>query len=366
MVNRLAARMESERRKAAGQWAVDPAAIRRKRQELLARLTYNPDPVSLRPRLLREERFPAFIRRTYRLQINPDDETGAYLHLPRHASRKQPVPVLLGLHEHGGQWLLGKAKLTGIEGMPRTFREYQDRCYGGQLPADYFASNGFAVLTIDQLCFGSRALWRRGEKPYHNGRTPISAAADLQLRLRMRYEQSWLHRALLTNGVIESEICLYDNRRSIDFLETIPEVDANRLGAFGLSMGCMHCHHVAAFDQRIKASVRSCWSGDFNIMIGQDGPRGLGTQFMFAGINAECHVPELVALSHPNAVLISNGKQDTLYPLAAQEKCRRETMQLAKGAKRGDKVRWSYFDGPHCFHPPQQREALDFFREFLG
>jgi hypothetical protein len=41
-------------------------------------------------------------------------------------------------------------------------------------------------------------------------------------------------------------------------------------------------------------------------------------------------------------------------------------LRYARTQRRLDAVRWSYFDGPHCFHPPQQREALEFFREFLG
>ena len=87
---------------------------------------------------------------------------------------------------------------------------------------------------------------------------------------------------------------------------------------------------------------------------------------MFPGINAECHIPELIALSAPNAVLIQNGRKDPLYPFEAQELCRRDTLRLTKLQRRERTVRWSYFDGPHCFYPPQQQEALEFFREFLG
>jgi len=362
----LAKRMRRHRLRATAGWIGHPRKTARKRAELLARVAYNPPPVPFRARMLQEEQFPEFVRRTYRLQINPDDETEAYLFLPRHASRSDPVPVLLGLHEHGGQLLLGKVKLTRIEAMPRTFVRYQQMCYGGQPPADCFAANGFAVFVIDQFGFGSRAYWKPGEPPYHNGKTPLNAKRDLDLRLRMRYEHLWGHKALLAHGVSEAEIALHDNRRSIDFLETIPEVDATRLGAFGLSVGCMWTHHLAAFDPRVKASARVCWSGDFEPMLRVNGPRALGVNFLLPGINAECHVPELVALSTPNAVLIQNGRRDALYPFEAQERCRRDTLRLAKLQGRERAVRWSYFDGPHCFHPPQQAEALEFFREFLG
>lgn len=365
MVRVLTDRMELFRKRESAKWIGNPQKTRLKRAQLLKLLSYNPPPVPLRPRLLREEKFPAYLRRTYRLQINPDDQTEAFLYLPRDASQKKPAPALVGIHEHGGQFVLGKVKLCHIEGMPRAFRNYQEMCYSGQPPADFFAANGFAIVVIDQLGFGGRGLWRNGEKPYHNARLPITSAADMQFRLRMRYEQFWLHRALLANGVTEAEISLYDNRRSIDFLESIPEIDSRRIGAFGLSVGSMQCHQLAAFDPRVKASVRVCWSGDMGEMIKRDGPRVLGVQFLLPGVNAECHVPELVALSYPNAALIINGKRDTMYSLANQEKTRRETLCLAKLQGRGDKVRWIFFDGPHCFHPPQQRQALQFFQQFL-
>ncbi|MBI4024558.1 MAG: hypothetical protein HY360_06225 [Verrucomicrobia bacterium] len=366
MLGALAERMRRYRTHKAAQWIGDPHKTAAKRAELLAQVAYNPPPVPFRARTLGEERFPLFIRRTYRLRINPDDETEAFLFLPRNASRRTPVPVLLGLHEHGGQLLLGKVKLTCIKAMPRTFLRYQRMCYGGQPPADYFASNGFAVFVMDQFGFGSRAYWKNGEPPYHNARTSISAAEDLAIRLRMRYEHLWGHKALLAHGVSEAEITLYDNRRSIDFLEDIPELDASRLGAFGLSVGCMWTHHIAAFDPRVKASVRVCWSGDYGLMLERDGPRVLGTNFLLPRINSECHVAELVALSDPSAALILNGRRDSLYPWTAQEKTRKQIMRIAARQRRTQTLRWVYFDGPHCFHPPQQLEALQFFQKFLG
>ncbi len=362
MVNALIDRMRKHRREELPKWVGNP---RRKREQLLARVSYNPAPVPFRARLLREESFPAYVRRTYRLQINPDDQTEALLFLPRRASRRRPVPALLGIHEHGGQLLLGKVKLTHIKGMPATFRRYQERCYGGQPPADFFASHGFAVLVIDLFGFGSRALWRRGEPPYHRGNVPISAAKDLELRLRMRYEQFWLHRALLAHGVTESEICLDDNRRSLDFLETIPAIDSRRIGAFGLSVGAILSHELAAFDPRVKAAVPVCWTGDWGEMIKRDGPRVLGVQFLLPGISAECHVPELVALTNPRAMLVINGTQDTMYSLANQRQTRAAILRIARRQRRTDRLRWHFFDGPHQFHPVEQQLALEFFQEWL-
>lgn len=366
MALRLYRRAALERARLSPRWVAPGARLRAKRSELLACVAYQPAPVPFRARLLREVRHPLFVQRFFRLQINPDDVTEAVLYLPRGASRRNPAPVLLGLHEHGGQYLLGKDKLCASPALPRAFRAYQRNCYGGQPPADFFASQGFAVFAIDQFGFGSRAPWHLDERALGTTRRHrLTAARELKIRLNMRYEHNWLHRALLGCGVTEAEISLHDNRRSLDFIETVPEVDAGRIGAFGLSVGCMHCHHLAAFDARVRASARVCWSGDFGAMIERDGPRGLGVHFLLPGINAECHVPEFVALSHPAPVLILNGRHDPLYPYAAQEICRREVRRLCRLQGDASRVTWHEFDGPHCFHPPEQRVALEFFRRHL-
>lgn len=290
MVTRLARRTIQMRKRIQAE-VVRPARVPSLRRELLRCVNYRPEPVPFRARLLGEENFSSYRRRFYRLQINPDDETEAVLYLPHHASARNPVPALLGVHEHGGQLLLGKDKLCHLPDLPGVFRNYQKLCYGGQPPADFFASQGFAVLSIDQISFGSRAIWRRADRGLLTGERPLSARHELQLCLRMRYEHLWLHRALMTCGYTEAEICLYDNRRSLDFMATLPEIDSKRIGAFGLSVGSMHCHQLAAFDPRVRASVRVCWAGDLPTMLAANGPRAMSIHFLLPGISPAARCP---------------------------------------------------------------------------
>ena len=50
---------------------------------------------------------------------------------------------------------------------------------------------------------------------------------------------------------------LFDAVRGVDVLETIPNVDAKRIGAVGHSLGAKEALYLAAFDERIKAAVAS-------------------------------------------------------------------------------------------------------------
>ena len=54
-----------------------------------------------------------------------------------------------------------------------------------------------------------------------------------------------------------------------------------------------------------------------------------------------------------------------MYTLANQKRTRSEIVRNAKRQGREHTVRWHFFNGPHCFHPREQRLAWKFFREFL-
>jgi dienelactone hydrolase len=50
---------------------------------------------------------------------------------------------------------------------------------------------------------------------------------------------------------------LYDAMRAVDILVRLPEVDADRIGAVGHSLGAKETLYLAAFDERVKAAVSS-------------------------------------------------------------------------------------------------------------
>lgn len=364
-VRKLGGRAAKQRHAAATAWVGDLAATRAKRLEILKKLAYQPPKVALSPRLLSECETPAGFRRVYQLRISPDDHTQAVLMLPHGASRSRPVPGLLALHEHGGLFAMGKEKIFAGMAHARPLVAYQQRTYGGQAPGDYFCQQGYAVLSIDQMGFGSRALWKADDPPLADFLRNVSSTKEMKIRLRMRYEQFALHRALLAHGVTEADMAIHDSLRAVDFLASLPQVDDARLGAFGLSVGAMHCHMLAALDDRIAASVRICWTGDMQTMLQADGPRGLGVHFLPPGLMGELHAPEWVALSEPRPALILAGKKDLLYPLQAQHRARRQVMRYLQREDDPKRVTWQWFEGGHAFVPAQQQIALAFFNRHL-
>jgi hypothetical protein len=349
------------------EWLGDPKKTAAKRRELLTTLAYQPEPVPFNHRDCCAKRFCRTrggvisdsdqSRRGNRRDARPSD---------RRFAATSPFQCWSALHEHGGMLPLGREKLFPRSTACADVSRLSATMLRRHLPGDFFPANGFAVFAIDQFGFGDRGYWHAKDDVGVIDRTDVSPKKDLALRLRMRYEQFWHSpRApdVRRHGGARSRCTTTVDRST--FLETIPEIDTRAgVGAFGLSVGCMWAHHLAAFDPRVTASVRVCWTGDFETMINADGPRVLGTHFLFPGINAEMHVPEMVALSDPSAVLIINGRKDPLYPLRHRNGRggRSRTLRWRRGGRRGFAGRISTAGTSFCRRSNTKR--FDFFRTF--
>ncbi len=58
-----------------------------------------------------------------------------------------------------------------------------------------------------------------------------------------------------------------DNKQVLDWLETRPELDAKRIGLFGISMGGIQAALLAGLDQRIEAAIAGLAGGDLPFIL---------------------------------------------------------------------------------------------------
>jgi pimeloyl-ACP methyl ester carboxylesterase len=63
---------------------------------------------------------------------------------------------------------------------------------------------------------------------------------------------------------------IWNHMRCVDFLQSLPEVDPERIGAIGHSLGGHNTLYVGTFDERIKAMVTSCGFNSFPKYYGGD------------------------------------------------------------------------------------------------
>lgn len=194
--------------------------------------------VPLDVKVLEEVKVGALTRRKLSFQSDPTDRVTAYLFLPVvHAARvnadaREPRapqrPAVLCLQQTTNA---GKDEPAGIRGDPNLK-------YALEL-----AERGFVTLAPDYPSFGEHAY---DFDPKHG----------------------------YASGTMKA---IWDNIRAVDLLETLPEVDAERIGCIGHSLGGHNAIFTAVFEPRLKAIVSSC---GFSSMQKDDVPSWTGRSYM--------------------------------------------------------------------------------------
>ncbi len=98
---------------------------------------------------------------------------------------------------------------------------------------------------------------------------------------------------------------LYDAMRAVDVLVSLPDVDADRIGAVGHSLGAKEVLYLAAFDERIKAAVASEGGLGFR-STNWDAPWYLGPAIRDEQFPLNHH--QLLALIAPRPFLVLGGE----------------------------------------------------------
>ena len=194
--------------------------------------------------------------------------------LTRPIDNDRRLPAILYGHSHGGGYAIGAREL--LDG-----REYLLDPLG---PA--FARAGYVTLCIDMPVFGERATVSEG----------------------------YAAKALLWHGKSLFGQMLSDHSAALTYLAGRDDVDAARIGAFGISMGCTLSYWLAAMDNRIAAVAHLCCFADFRTMIEQGAHDGHGIYLTVPGLLAQTDCGEIAALIAPRPQLVCIGEADKLTP----------------------------------------------------
>ena len=253
---------------------------RASRQELYALLGDLPDrdrPIgaSLISREVRED----YVLEKLILDLNGVEPVPAYLIHPPEGSG--PFPTILYNHAHGGAYEIGKEELL------------QGRAALQEPPyAEALAEMGYAALCIDTWVFGER-----------RGRS-----------------ESEVFKAMLWQGQVMWGMMVYDSLRAIDYLASRSDVDADRLGTVGISMGSTMAWWVAALDARIKVCVDICCLTDYQALIDARGLDGHGIYYYVPNLLKHFGTAAINALIAPRPHLSLAGIYDRLTPPAGLDR----------------------------------------------
>jgi dienelactone hydrolase len=225
------------------------------------------------------------------------------------------------MHSHGGKYEIGADEmLNGHD-------------YIGPL-GPVFAKAGYVTLMVEMPLFGDRA----------------------------RISESALSKALLWRGGTVMGQMLSELTGALGYLAQRPDVDPQRIGGFGISMGSTHGFMLAALDDRIKAVAHLCCFADYDVMIDLRMHDGHGHYMTIPGMLAETSAGEVCGAIAPRPQLICLGADDSLTPPAAVAKARLETEAAYRAA--GHPERLEIFVQPGIKHqetPEMRAKVMRFF-----
>jgi dienelactone hydrolase len=299
----------------------------RRRKELWSLLGDLPAPRAPRAKLLETTRHDGYTLEHLELDLNGVEPAPAYLLLPE--KRPAKAPALLYLHAHGGTYDLGKEELIrGRDVLP---------AYAGEC-----AKRGLVTLAVDSWCFSGR----QHDKDGRNG--------------------EWdAYKLMCWRGQVLWGMMLFDEFQAVTYLASRPEVNVDRIGAFGMSMGATKAWWLAALDSRIHLCVDLCCLTDYDELIKAKNLKAHGIYYYVPGLLKHFSTAEINELIVPRPHLSLNGRRDALTPVAGVERVRDHLTPLYEKHGRKDDCRIELFDCAHEETPAMRRLVLEWFDKHL-
>lgn len=328
-----------------GVWRQRRAALR---AAIWQALHVTPEPAStpLDPRLISEEQVPptpyvagvsrACIRRKVSIQVHPGERMNVWLLAPPGVG---PFPAVLTMHQTVPD---GKDEPVGLGGW------YDVLNFG-----PFLVSRGYVVIAADVPRVGERPI-PAGRQAYYTG--------DLTAK---------------DSGYSLLGQALHDHMRVVDYLTTLPYVDAKRIGVIGHSLGGQSAGVLMAMDDRIAVGVESC---GFTLMRGLDTAADLyanpDTAIVPITMRAALQAPvkerklpwdfdDIMALWAPRPMFMHDVKME-LWPNAAQiAQAAVSLQQLYASFGIPERFTVVYSNQPHCFPAWVQPAAYDWLDYWL-
>lgn len=273
--------------------------------------------------VLSEEDRGAYVLEKLLMDLNGEEPVPAYFVRTKQSER---APVILYNHAHGGKYSIGKEELlSGRSAL-------QQPAY-----AEVLAELGYSALCLDTWAFGERS-----------GRKEMDIFKDM-----------------LWKGQVMWGMMVYDSLRAVDYLVSRPDVDADRIGTIGLSMGSTMAWWVAALDPRIKVTIDLCCLTDFEELVREAGLDRHGIYYYVPNLLNHFSTADINALIAPRPHLSLAGDRDPLTPVAGLVKIDNEMKRVYASAGQPNAWQLIRYDVGHLETAEMRQETLAFLKKWL-
>ena len=237
---------------------------------------------------------------------------------------EQPLPAILYVCGHSGQ------KAGGISFGNKTAYHHHGM---------WFAKNGYVCLTIDTVQLGEIEGIHHGT--YREGR--------------------WWWNA---RGYTPAGVEAWNGIRALDYLQSRPEVDGERIGMTGRSGGGAYTWWVSALDERVKVAVPVAGITSLHNHV-VDGIVEGHCDCMYFLNTYRWDFPAVAALVAPRPLLIANTDKDTIFPLDGVVDVYTKARRIYKLLGAENNIGLAVAEGPHKDTQPLRTEAFHWFERHL-
>jgi dienelactone hydrolase len=302
-------------------WTSRRDEYRRQLREMLG-LDPLPDRTPLAPVVTGKVEHNEFTVEKLHFQSRPGLYVTGNLYLPKKIDR--PAPAILYVCGHG-KVMDGNVSLGN-----KTHYQHHGA---------WFARNGYVCLTIDTVQLGEI-------EGVHHGTYKLN---------------QWWWNAL---GYTPAGVEAWNGIRALDYLETRPEVDRERLGVTGRSGGGAYSWWIAALDERVKVAVPVAGITDLENHV-VDGVVEGHCDCMFLVNTYRWDYAQVAALVAPRPLLISNTDKDGIFPLEGVVRVHEKVRRLYRlhGAEKS--LGLQITEGPHADTQELHIHAFRWFNRFL-
>jgi pimeloyl-ACP methyl ester carboxylesterase len=166
---------------------------------------------------------------------------------------------------------------------------------------------------------------------------------------------------------------IWDNLRGVDLLGTLDEVNPDRVGVIGHSLGGHNAIFTALFDPRLKAVVSSCGFTSFpsyyrgNIAgWSHKGymPR-LRDRYGLDLARVPFDFPELIGALAPRPFFANSPLHDANFDVEGVRACLASAAPVYRLLGAADRLRAAHPDAAHDFPPEVREQAYDFLDRYL-
>jgi dienelactone hydrolase len=307
------------------------------REALMTRLGHFPKRVPLAPLFGTPIDEGEYLRTPVSYMVEEGERIPAWLLTPKGEAPRGGWPAILAIHQHGGQFDLGKSEPAGVLGNPMA-------AYGRDL-----CLRGYVVLCPDLLCFEER-------RPVLEIRQRNSAM-DGGAYERFEFTKRLLHGSCLQTKYLHDLSC------SLDLLAELPDVNRTRIGAIGHSLGGQETLWLTWYDTRIAAAVSSC-GFDLIRTILRDGINHNFALYVPDMLEL-CDMDALLAELAPRPFLLTAGETDPIFPIDGVRSLAEQARRTYEQQGASDRFQAIIFPSGHSFPDEVKAEAYAFLDRWL-